>query len=438
MKPVTLSGFRDYLPREASIRQEIIRVFKETCDLFGFAPLETPAVERWDILAKDRESLDVIIYSVQGSKERNEDTKKGLRFDLTVPLSRVVAANPKLPKLFKRYQIGPVWRGERPQAGRYREFVQCDADIVGSKSVISDAELVSLMGNVFKKLNITEYQIKINNRKILNGLPKLAGFSEEFLPEVLRILDKLEKEGREKIESSLRNKPFLSEASVGRIMKLLSIPPGKAEWLSEMRRLFVGINVSEEGIAELEKMGKWLENFDMPSQNWIFDITVVRGLAYYTGPIFETTLSDCPEMGSICSGGRYDGLASRFGANKPGTGISLGLDRFYAALEKINALPKVNEGPQTVIISADDISFIEAGRIATTLRKNQIKTSLYPEPKLREGLAYANAINATYAIILGEKEVAEKTVQIKFLKKGEQKTIRRDELLSVFSEQEVF
>ena len=426
-----MSGFRDYLPGEAAVRQEIVRIFKETCDLFGFVPLETPAVERWDILAKDRETLDVIIYNVQGSKEDGESTKKGLRFDLTVPLSRVVAANPGLPRLFKRYQAGPVWRGEKPQAGRYREFIQCDADIVGTRAPMADAELVCLMGRVFERLNIREYRVKINNRKILNGLPELAGFAGEFLPGVLRILDKLDKEGLPRIIRALEESPFLSPAAVSRILELLQVAPGREEWLASLRGIFAGVGAAQEGIEELAELGRWLACFGLPEDNWTFDISIVRGLAYYTGPVFETTLLKCPEMGSICSGGRYDNLTGNFGLHKPATGISLGLDRFYAALDRIQALPAVQAGPAAVVIAVDAGSLLAAGNLAAALRENQVKTTLYPDSKVRDGLAYANATGARWAFILGESEVAENTVQVKILATGEQKTLPRGEILAV-------
>ncbi len=431
IKPVTLSGFRDYLPGEAAIRQEIVRVFRETCELFGFVPLETPAVERWDILAKDRETLDVIIYNVQGSKEEGDGTKKGLRFDLTVPLSRVVAANPNLPRLFKRYQAGPVWRGERPQAGRYREFIQCDADIVGTRSPVADAELVRLMGRVFERLNIREYLVRINNRKILNGLPELAGFAGEHLPEVLRILDKLEKEGLPRITSALEESQFLSAPAAGRILEVLKVASGREQWLSALRDIFAGSGVAQEGIGELAEMGRMLVESGLPAENWTFDISIVRGLAYYTGPVFETTLLKCPEMGSVCSGGRYDSLTGVFGLNKPATGISLGLDRFYAALDRIQALPAAHAGPAAVVIAVDPGSLAVAGNLAADLRENQVRTTLYPESRVRDGLAYAKAAGARWALILGENEMTQGTVQVKDLATGEQKTVPRAQVGSV-------
>jgi len=431
IKPATLSGFRDYLPGEAAVRQEIIRVFRETCEMFGFVPLETPAVERWDILARDRESMDVIIYSVQGSKEEGDGTRKGLRFDLTVPLSRVVAANPDLPRLFKRYQIGTVWRGERPQAGRYREFMQCDADIVGTRSPAADAELICLAGRVFERLNIRDYRVRINNRKILNGLPSFAGFAGEYLPAVLRILDKLEKEGLARTVGDLEASPFLSGPAAARISELLKVPPGREEWLAALREAFAGITSSQEGIGELTAMGRLLAESGLPAENWVFDISIVRGLGYYTGPVFETTLLQCPEMGSICSGGRYDHLTGFFGLNKPATGISLGLDRFYAALDRIGALPPGQAGPTAVVIAADPGSLPASGNLAADLREHGIRTTLYPDTRVRDGLAYANAAGARWALILGETEMAENTVQVKTLATGEQKTVSRAEVSSL-------
>lgn len=426
-----MSGFRDYLPGEAAVRYKIVQVFRETCELFGFVPLETPAVERMDILAKDRETLDVIIYNVSGSKEDGDSTKKGLRFDLTVPLSRVVAANPGLPRLFKRYQTGPVWRGERPQAGRYREFIQCDADIVGTRAPSADAELVCLMGRVFERLSIRDYLVRINNRKVLNGLPELAGFSGDYLPAVLRILDKLDKDGLPGITRALEECSFLSAVAVERILELLRIPPGREEWLEALHKIFAGIDCAREGIEELAEMGRWLVSFGLPRENWAYDISIVRGLAYYTGPVFETTLLGCPEMGSVCSGGRYDNLTANFGLKKPATGISLGLDRFYASLDKIQALPKVQAGPLVVVIAVDDASRLEAGNLAATLRESRVKVTLYPESKVRDGLAYANASGALWALILGENEITEGMVQVKVLATGEQKLVPRKEILTV-------
>jgi len=429
---VTLSGFRDYLPQEAAVRQEILKVFRETCELFGFVPLETPAVERWDILSKDQENLDVIIYNVQGSREEgSESTRKGLRFDLTVPLSRVVAGNPDLPRLFKRYQAGSVWRGERPQAGRYREFMQCDADIVGTRSPAADAELVCLMGRVFERLGIRAYRVRINNRKILNGLPALAGFDAGHVPAVLRTLDKLEKEGLPRVRQALTQMPFMSAPAVERVAALLEVAPGREEWLETMRGLFAGIDAAREGLDELAEMGCLLTSFGLPFENWTFDISVVRGLGYYTGPIFETTLLECPEIGSVCSGGRYDNLTGIFGLNKPATGISLGLDRFYAALDRIKSLPAAFAGPAAVVVAVDRGCLPEAARLAALLRDNGVRTTLYPDSRVRDGLAYASAVGARWALILGEKEAAENAVQVKSLATGEQNKMSREAMLQL-------
>jgi histidyl-tRNA synthetase len=427
VKPTDLSGFRDYLPEEASVRQEIVRVFREVCELYGFVPLETPAVERWELLSRDRDDLDVIIYEVRGSRESETGKNpKGLRFDLTVPLSRVVAANMnKLPRLLKRYQVGSVWRGERPQAGRYREFVQCDADIVGTKSILADAELVALMGEVFERLEVGVFKIRINNRKILNGLPALAGFSEAKLPVVLRILDKYEKEGSAAVDRALQKE--VASESVTRIMELLAVPPGQEEWLNRLLEIFADIPQAIDGLTELKEISGWLDGFNVSRDRWLFDTTIVRGLAYYTGPVFETFLDSRRDIGSVCSGGRYDDLLARFKQNKPATGISLGLDRLYAALVDTDRLPRVESGPTVVVVTADKAGEGQAAQLVGSLRRAGMRAALYPETgKLRQGLAYASAAGAKFACLVGAEEVSKGTVKIKLLAANRQEEIKAE------------
>jgi len=420
MKFKGISGFRDYLLEEARLRQEIIGIFKKISERYGFTPTETPAVERLDLLIKDKEDLDVIIYEVRGSKERGE-SDKGLRYDLTVPLSRIVGTNfSRLPKIFKRYQVGTVWRGEKPQAGRYREFTQCDLDIVGTKNVIADSELIGVIDEFFKKLGIKDYRFRINNRKVFNGLPKLAGFNVEILPNVLRILDKFDKIGKMEVYLELVNLE-LKDDSIEKIMNLITIQQGHGDVLSKLTNFSSGNNNMGEGLEELWVMGKYLDTMGVSRENWCYDTGIVRGLMYYTGPIFETTLTSIEDIGSVCSGGRYDNLIYAAGQYRPATGISIGLDRLCSIINNLNIKVDIERVPTIVVIPADSNGLLKCIEVLKIARNNGISSTLFPEiGKVKNGLTFANSINAKYVCLIGEDEIKENKVTVKNLESGEQ------------------
>ena len=301
IKPQIPKGFRDFLPPQKILRQQVIDTIRNVFEVFGFQPLETPALEYASILeGKYGEEGEKLIYKFKDRGGR----QVALRYDLTIPLSRVIAMYPTLPKPFKCYQISPVWRADKPQRGRFREFWQCDADIVGSESLFADAEVITTIYHILKALHFKQFKIKINNRKLLNGIAQALGIDVEKIPSLLRIIDKLEQKGTQGIKDELLNKGFQEEI-INNILELLSANGGKAVELIELKNKFGDSESALEGIKELEELFSYLSYMRVDSDFYCFDLSLARGLDYYTGPIFETTVDE-PKIGSISGGGRYD------------------------------------------------------------------------------------------------------------------------------------
>lgn len=433
IEPKLASGFRDYLPSDAAAREWMVETIKKIFKRFGFAPLETPGVEREEILTGGDPNFKKQIFKLSLS---DQDEKTALRFDLTVPLARVIAAYPsELPKPFKRYQVGNVWRGERAQAGRFREFMQFDADIVGAPGVEADAEIISLMYETLTALGLKKFVIKINNRKILNALPDYAGFPENKLEKVLRIMDKLDKESWSKVETEFVS-PIgtgLKKESVKSIRRFLELKGGNKKILKEVTNLFKNSRVAEEGIKELESLTKNVAVLGVPNSNWRIDFSVARGLGYYTGSVFETVLADYPELGSVFSGGRYDDLVSRFSsANIPATGTSVGVDRLFIALKKFDLLPDFKSPAQVLILNFDKTSEEVCEKLAAELRRNGIGTEFYlgQEKNLKGQINYAVKQNYPVVLIIGEEERKRKVVQIKNMKERVQEAVPREDVLN--------
>lgn len=434
VKPELLGGFRDFLPEVMIPRQAVIDKIINTMMEFGFLPLDTPCLERSSVLGTDEDEFKMEVYRFKdSSSEKGQDVT--LRFDLTVPLSRVMAANPKILKPFKRYQYGKVFRKEKPQSGRFREFAQLDADIVGSNSVMADIEIIQLMYRVMKNLKVGEFVIRFNNRKILNGLPEKAGFEAKKSEDVLRALDKLEKIGLKEIVKELQSNTALAlpNESVSKIKEFLSLS-GK---IPELKNFFKGITIAEEGIQECEEIIKSLTELKIPQKNWQFDLSIARGLGYYTGPVFETTLSEIPEIGSVFSGGRFDELIMRFTGEKvPATGASIGLDRLITALERLGRLPKKSYTAKVIIARIDSKLDKDLMILANQLRQANIPTEIFlgsPETPLKEQIIYTAKREIPYMVIFGEAEAKAKKFRLKDMIKRREELLTKEEIISKLS-----
>lgn len=410
-------GFRDYGPEDAIWKTDAIAKIRMIFERFGFDPIETPAVERTEVLTGGEEDSSKIIFNVKGSREENfESADMSLRFDLTVPLARFLAANTDIPKPFKRYQIGEVFRGESPQAGRYREFTQVDADIVGTGAREAEAELFLMLKNIFSLLGVEDYRIKINNRKILNALPEFAGFPQEKLWAALRIIDKKDKIGIDGVSAELE-KEFDKKTADG-IMVFLN---------RDIRE------IGENGGKELGELMQMLA--DLGVKNTEADLFLVRGLSYYTGVVFEAVLGEAPEAGSIAGGGRYDNLLADFtGQAVPAVGVSIGIDRLRAGLEKLGKIQKKATNTRVLILTLEQSLTKEYFAIARDLREAGINTALYldEDRAFQAQLAYAVKKEIPYAVIMGEKEKAKGVVAVKNLITREQKEIAAGDIVEYF------
>lgn len=437
VKPELPGGFRDYGPTDAILRQRLFSKIRNTFEVFGFEPMETPGIERTKILLGGEAESDKVIFRVTTSRgSETKDIKKeelSLRFDLTIPLARFIAANPEIPKPFKRYQIGKVWRGESPQQGRYREFTQADIDIVGSSSMDADAEIIAVISAVLKNLGINSFIIKINNRKILEALPRFCGFPQKKLISLLRLIDKKEKVGEQKTQKEILK--IFKKKAAEKIFQFLEISGNKKEKLIQVRKLLKKDTAAEEGIRELIDIVNGLEVLGVESQNWDIDFSMVRGLGYYTGPIFETILSSASSLGSIFSGGRYDNLVSTFTGEKlPAVGASLGVDRFLAALDSLGLLKKKPTTVKVLILNLDPELKNEYFSFARMLRETNINTALYlgDDRAFQAQLAYAVKKEIPYVLIYGAEEKKKNVVTIKNLSTREQKEISKEKVVEFF------
>lgn len=422
IKPELPGGFRDYGPADAILRQRLLEKIRKTFEDFGFDPMETPAVERTEVLTGGERESAKIIFNVRGSKDlpagqARKGSDSSLRFDLTVPLARFIALNPEIPKPFKRYQIGQVWRGESPQAGRYREFLQADVDIVGSSSLGADAEIIAVIYSVFINLGIQNFLIKINDRKLLNDLPSFAGFPEKKLWDVLRTIDKKDRLG----DTAVRK-------------ELIKIVKKKAADKIMNEFLKTGIPSSDS----MKKLGALLELLDamgIDKDKRTLDFSVVRGLGYYTGPVFESVLTKLPQRGSVAGGGRYDTLTVPFTGEKiPAVGVSFGVDRLLAALDELGLLKKKPTVTKVLILNLLPAASKEYLSLAKTLRAANINTAIYlgDDRAFQAQLAYAVKKEIPYVIIYGEEERKKGAVTIKNLATREQKEIPKGNILQYF------
>ncbi|HJT31664.1 MAG TPA: histidine--tRNA ligase [Pirellulales bacterium] len=422
IEPRTLKGFRDYLPDAMMARERLIDTARRVYRSYGFSPIDTPALEYLDILTgKGGEETDKQIYRFQDSGER----WVGMRFDLTVPLARFAAQHiAELGTPFKRYHIAAVWRGENTQRGRYREFMQCDFDTIGTRSPAADIETALVIHDLLRAIGFERFTLRVNNRLVLNGLLERLGLADKSKA-VLIALDKLAKIGRDKVAEEMGRTAGATPEQVAQVLRLAELQGENQHILQQLEPLVAGSEAGQEGVARLAELLSAVEAAGVPQQRVRLDVSIARGLDYYTGAIFETFLDDLPGIGSVCSGGRYDNLASLYTSQElPGVGASLGLDRLLAAMEELGMLAKVAT-PAEVFIAYFVADRLHAYlRLAAQLRAAGIGVELYPDPKrLGQQLKYADRRGFRVALISGEDELAAGTCQVKNLASGESQTV---------------
>ncbi len=421
MTPRTLSGFMELLPAPQQQMERMMDILRRTYSLYGFTPLDTPVIEASEVLlAKGGGETEKQIYRFQKG-----DSDLSLRFDLTVPLAKYVALHYNdLSFPFRRYQIGKVYRGERAQRGRFREFYQADIDIIGDGKldIANEAEIPSIIYQTFTSLGLKRFQIRVNNRKILNGFYAMLGLTE-VSGEIMRTVDKLDKIGPEKVRALLVENPDISDSDADEILKFIAITGTNTEVLEKLEGYRGRNQVFDEGLSELETVVKYLAAFGVPEDSFAVDLTIARGLDYYTGTVYETTLLDHPEIGSVCSGGRYDNLAEYYTDRQlPGVGISIGLTRLFYVLGEQGMLnPDLPTAPADVLILPMTEELTPAIELATRLRTAGIRTQLYTEQKkFKAKMNYADKLGVPYVVFLGEDEIAQGVVACKDMKTGEQ------------------
>ena len=428
IKPRTLSGFMELLPAPQMQMERIMEVLRTTYSLYGFTPLDTPAIESADVLlAKGGGETEKQIYRFQKG-----DSDLALRFDLTVPLAKYVAIHAgELSFPFRRYQIGKVYRGERAQRGRFREFYQADIDIIGDGKldIVNEAEIPSIIYKTFTTLGLKRFQIRVNNRKILNGFYASLGLSGQS-GDIMRTVDKLEKIGPDKVTAILTDELGLTADQAAAILSFMAITGTNEEVLTALEAYRGKNDLLDQGLEELNTVTRYLSAFGVPQENFAVDLTIARGLDYYTGTVYETAMLDHPEIGSICSGGRYDNLAEYYiDRQLPGVGISIGLTRLFYVLGEQGMLNEnLNTAPADVLILPMTADLAPAIRLATELRSHGIRVQLYCEQKkFKAKMSYADKLGIPYAVFLGEDEIAAGTCSVKDLTTGQQVTVTAGE-----------
>lgn len=426
IKPRPISGFPEWLPHQKLAEQYFLDTIRYVYELYGYTPLETSAVERVEILAA-KGVVDKEIYALGRLREEpgeREEWELGLHFDLTVPLARYVALNyGQLSFPFKRYQVQKVWRGERPQEGRFREFYQADIDVIAEDrlSLHFDAEMPLVIHEIFDRLGVRP-RIRVNNRKVLVGFYRGLGIGDEAIPDVLREVDKLEKTGPDPVREALAGLG-VSDSLAGRCLALAELRGGAADVIAQARGLGVSNELYEEGLHELESVGAQLA--DLPAGEAEIDLGIVRGLDYYTGTIYETSLPDHPDLGSICSGGRYDNLASEFiNRRLPGVGISIGVSRLVSHLFSSQAWNPPRHCPTRVlVVLPGDDRRRDCAQVARTLRSHGIPAEVYHEPQaLKKQMRYADRKGIPVTLFPHQWTPEEQTVEIRHMASGEQVT----------------
>ena len=442
--PTLPKGTRDFGPKEMKKREYLFKIFKDTFSLYGFNALETPSMENINVLnGKYGEEGDKLIFRILDSGDfikgidniesknsnnlRKVISKKGLRYDLTVPFARYVSMNrDKITLPFKRYQIQNVWRADRPQKGRFREFYQCDVDYIGTKSILCEAEIIDLVYSIFKKLKIQDFTVKLNNRKVLFGIAETLSLDDNF-DKICIVIDKIDKIGKDKFIEELKNIE-LSKSQIEKLNSVLFFEGSNNDKIKFLKSFLSNSSTGLEGINEIE-------NLTQLSKEFIFDLNLARGLSYYTSSIFEVILDE-KNLGSLCGGGRYDDLTEIFGYKDiSGIGISFGIERIYEIMKERNLFPNSINIKDTVLVCSMSKKYLDDSfKISSILRNNNISTDLYPDsPKLKKQLQYANNNDIPYVIIIGEDEVASKLYTLKDMETGSQEKLGINEIISKVS-----
>ena len=425
-EPRTLAGFMELLPNEQILFNQMKGKIQKTYEKFGFLPLDTPVLELSEVLlAKAGGETEKQIYRFEKG-----DTDISMRFDLTVPLAKYVAKNyGNLSFPFRRYQIGKVYRGEKVQKGRYRELYQCDIDIIGDGqiSVINDAELPSVIYNVFKKLGLPDFTIRINNRKILNGLFESLKQKENAV-EILRIIDKIEKIGKQAVIEELQ-KLNIKEENIKQIIQFIEIKGNNEEKIQQLKELDIQNETFQTGLEELSQVVRYIKLFGVPETNFKIDLSITRGLDYYTGTVYETFLNEHKEIGSICSGGRYENLAEYYTDKKlPGVGISIGLTRLFYILNELQLIKTTKKSIAEILIIPMVEDLEQPIVLATKLRNAGINTEIYlNDKKLKAKFKYADKLKIPHVIVIGEDEIKTQTIKLKNMETGEEKELPLEE-----------
>ncbi|NOH15981.1 histidine--tRNA ligase [Clostridium cochlearium] len=430
VKPSILPGFMELLPADQIVFNKMKDTIRHNYEKFGFIPLDTPTIEKSEILlAKGGGETEKQIY-----RFNKGNTDLSLRFDLTVPLARYVAQHfSDLTFPFRRYHISKVFRGERNQKGRFREFYQCDIDIIGNGSlnIINDAEIPSIIYQTFKELGFEDFTIRINNRKVLNGF--FEGTDVEDRKGVLRSIDKLEKIGESGVRKELQELG-LEDGKIDKIINFINIKGTNDEVIKSLKELNIENDVFKEGVEELEKVIHYIGSFNVPDKNYKIDLTIARGLDYYTGTVYETVLNNYPQIGSVCSGGRYDNLAEHYTNQKlPGVGISIGLTRLFYQLREAKIIGENASSTlsQVLVIPVGDTMEYSI-KVANKLRENEIISELYLEDtKIGKKFAYADKLKIPYVILIGEDELKEEKVSVKNMETGNQESMSLEEAIKI-------
>ena len=430
VEPRTLPGFMELLPTEQIKFNSMMDKIRKSYERFGFLPLDTPIIEMADVLlAKAGGETEKQIYRF--NKGEND---LALRFDLTVPLAKYVCEyNNDISFPFKRYQIGKVYRGERPQKGRYREFYQCDIDIIGdgTLSIVNDAEIPSVIYTTIKEIGFDNFTIRINNRKILNGLFAELELEKDSV-EIMRIIDKLEKIGTDNVVKCLQDLN-IEKTKIDKILDFIQIEGSTDEKLEKLSKLNFTNELFLEGLNELKEVVKYVRLFGVPDANFKVDLTIARGLDYYTGTVYETFLNDYRELGSICSGGRYDNLAEFYTDKKmPGVGVSIGLTRLFSKLSELNILKEKEESISKVLVVSMTENISRALEVATKTRDEGINTDVYLEDKkIKAKFKYADRLKIPYVAVIGEEEEKNGTVTLKNMATGEQEEMSIENMIEI-------
>ena len=428
IKPRTLSGFMELLPGKQAQLERMMQILRDTYSLYGFAALDTPAIEDAQILlAKGGGETEKQIYRFQKG-----DSDLALRFDLTVPLAKYVALHYNdLAFPFRRYQISKVYRGERAQRGRFREFYQADIDIIGDGKldILNEAEIPAIIYKVFRGFGLERFQIRVNNRKILNGFYAMLELSEKS-GDIMRTVDKLDKIGTDKVRALLIAECELNETQADEILKFIAITGTNSEVIAALEGYTGKNEIFDKGLEELKAVTVNLGAFGVPEANFAVDLTIARGLDYYTGTVYETTLLDHPEIGSVCSGGRYDNLAGYYiDKPLPGVGISIGLTRLFYVLDEQGLLnPALPSAPADALVLPMTADPAPAIALAEQLRSGGVRVQLYGEQKkFKQKMSYADKLGVPFAVLLGEDEIAQNMCSVKNMRTGEQVTLTAED-----------